>query len=71
MDAYKQEFIEFMVRSGVLCFGEFTTKSSTPTDLENTNSQSPSTNPQKLLRDGQLYIYHNGSAYNVMGVIVE
>ena len=27
MDAYKQEFIEFMVRSGVLCFGEFTTKS--------------------------------------------
>lgn len=27
MQAYKQEFIEFMVRSGVLTFGDFTTKS--------------------------------------------
>ena len=27
METYKQEFIEFMVRSGVLTFGEFTTKS--------------------------------------------
>ncbi|MBD3244195.1 MAG: orotate phosphoribosyltransferase [Chitinivibrionales bacterium] len=27
MQAYKQEFIELMVRSGVLLFGEFTTKS--------------------------------------------
>lgn len=27
MEAYKQEFIELMVRSGVLLFGEFTTKS--------------------------------------------
>ena len=27
MEAYKQEFIEFMVRSGVLTFGDFTTKS--------------------------------------------
>jgi orotate phosphoribosyltransferase len=27
MEAYKQEFIEFMVRSGVLTFGDFVTKS--------------------------------------------
>jgi len=27
MEMYKQEFIEFMVRSGVLMFGDFTTKS--------------------------------------------
>lgn len=27
MDKYKQEFIEFMVRAGVLTFGDFTTKS--------------------------------------------
>ena len=27
MEAYKQEFIEFMVDSGVLCFGDFTLKS--------------------------------------------
>ena len=27
MEAYKQRFIEFMVRSGVLTFGDFTTKS--------------------------------------------
>jgi orotate phosphoribosyltransferase len=27
MEAYKQEFIEFMVQSGVLTFGDFTTKS--------------------------------------------
>lgn len=27
MDVYKQEFIEFMVRAGVLTFGDFTTKS--------------------------------------------
>ena len=51
--------------------GEFTTKSNTPTDIENTNSQSPSTNPQKLLRDGQLYIYHNGSTYTIMGAEIQ
>ena len=51
--------------------GEFTTKSNTPTGLENTNSQSPSTNPQKLLRDGQLYIYHNGSTYTIMGAEIQ
>ena len=27
METYKREFIEFMVRSGVLTFGDFTTKS--------------------------------------------
>ena len=51
--------------------GEFTTKSNTPTDLENTNSQSPSTNPRKLLRDNQLLILHNGKTYNVMGAEIQ
>ena len=49
--------------------GEFTTHHAT--SVENTNSQSPTIDCQKIIRDGQLYIYHNGSTYNVMGVIVE
>ena len=47
--------------------GEFTTKSNTPTDLENNDIQYPISDTRKLLRDGQLYIYHNGSAYTIMG----
>ena len=45
--------------------GEFTTQ--TATSVENTHSQSPMTTVHKFLRDGQLYIYHNGSAYTIMG----
>ena len=45
--------------------GEFTTHHAT--SVENTNSQSPMTTVHKFLRDGQLYIYHNGSAYTIMG----
>ena len=47
--------------------GEFTTKSNTPTDLDNNDIQYPISDTQKLLRDNQLYIYHNGSAYTIMG----
>ena len=49
--------------------GEFTTESTTP--IENIHSQSPMTNCQKLLRNGQLLILLDGKTYNVMGVIVE
>ena len=45
--------------------GEFTTHNAT--SVENTHSQSPMTTVHKFLRDGQLYIYHNGSAYTIMG----
>ena len=43
--------------------GEFTTESITAVDDITTNDK----NTQKLLRDNQLYIYHNGSAYTIMG----
>ena len=43
--------------------GEFTTESMTAVDDITTNDK----NTQKLLRDNQLYIYHNGSAYTIMG----
>ena len=49
--------------------GEFTTESTTA--VENTHSQSPIINCQKIIRDGQLYIYHNDKTYNTVGQIVE
>ena len=51
--------------------GEFTTKSNTPTDLENNDIQYPISDTRKLLRDGQLYIYHNGSTYTIMGLEIQ
>ena len=39
----------------------------TPTSVENTHSQSPTSDCQKILYDQQLYIYHNGSVYTIMG----
>ena len=51
--------------------GEFTTKSNTPTDLENNDIQYPISDTRKLLRDGQLYIYHNGSTYTIMGAEIQ
>ena len=51
--------------------GEFTTKSNTPTDLENTDIQYPISDTRKLLRDNQLYIYHNGSTYTIMGAEIQ
>ena len=46
--------------------GEFTTESMTA--VENTHSQSPMTNCQKLLRKGQLIILRDGLEYNAVGV---
>ncbi len=56
----------FVISENVMLSAEF--------EIEKTaveNISSPTTNCQKIIRDGQLYIYHNGSTYNVMGVIVE
>ena len=51
--------------------GEFTTKSNTPTDLENNDIQCPISDTRKLLRDNQLLILHNGKTYNVMGAEIQ
>ena len=45
--------------------GEFTTESMTA--VENTHSQSPMTNCQKLLRKGQLIILRDGVEYDALG----
>lgn len=42
-----------------------------PTAVENAHSQSPMTNCQKIIRDGQLLILRDGKTYNAMGVLVE
>ena len=42
-----------------------------PTSVENTHSPSPIADYQKLLRNGQLLIIHNGKTYNVLGIAVE
>ena len=47
--------------------GEFTTYSNTPSDLENLDTQSPKTDCQKLLRDGQLFILKDNKVYTIMG----
>ena len=58
MEQYKQEFIEFMVDSDVLRFGEFTLKSGRKSPFFmnfHTRHQLPPTNHQKKL--GFLAIY--------------
>ena len=45
--------------------GEFTTMGGTTTDMD--NIQSPMTNCQKILRNGQLLIIRDGVEYNAMG----
>ncbi len=56
----------FVISENIMLSAEFTIEQ---TAVENISS--PTTNCQKIIRDRQLYIYHNGSTYNVMGVIVE
>ena len=48
--------------------GKFTTQSATA--LDNTHSQSPITNCQKVLRNGQLIIIRDGKVYNAQGAVV-
>ena len=38
-----------------------------PTYVENTNTQSPTSNCQKIIRNGQLLILRDGKTYNIMG----
>ena len=45
--------------------GEFTTEALTA--VENTHSQSPTTNCQKIIRNGQLLILRDGVEYTIMG----
>ena len=42
-----------------------------PTSIENTHSPSSITNTQKLLRNGQLIILHDGKTYTVMGAEIQ
>ncbi len=37
------------------------------TDVEHTSTASPTPGSQKILRDGQIYIYQNGEIYTIMG----
>lgn len=37
------------------------------TDVEHTSTASPTTDSQKILRNGQIYIYQNGEIYTIMG----
>lgn len=37
------------------------------TDVEHTSTASPTPGSQKVLRDGQIYIYQNGEIYTIMG----
>ena len=48
--------------------GKFTTESLTA--VENTHSQSPMTNCQKIFRNGQLIILRDGVEYNAQGVVM-
>ncbi len=42
-----------------------------PTSVENTYSPLPMTNCQKIIRNEQLLILHEGKTYNVLGIVVE
>ena len=42
-----------------------------PTYVENTNTQSPMTNCQKIIRNGQLLILRDGKTYTVMGAEIK
>ena len=46
--------------------GEFTTQSSTPTGI-NESDNTPAGKVEKLLRDGQVLILRNGVTYDMMG----
>ena len=55
MEQYKQEFIEFMVRSNVLRFGEFVTKSGRQTPFFiNTGNYTTGEQLEKLGADGTI-----------------
>ena len=51
--------------------GEFTTQRNTPTDVENTDAQYPTSDIQKIMHNGQLLILRDGKTYNVMGAEIQ
>ena len=42
-----------------------------PTTVENTNSQSPTSNCQKILREDHIYILRDGKIYTIMGAEIK
>ena len=44
---------------------------STPTTIDNTSTDRDMTTPQKVLRNGQVYILRNGKTYTLTGIQVE
>ena len=59
----------FVISENMTLSAEF--ESVIPSSVENTHTQSPMTNCQKIIHDNQLLILRDGKTYNVMGVIVE
>ena len=55
----------FVISENIMLSAEFTIEQ---TAVENITTNE---NIQKILRDGQLYIYHNDKTYNTVGQIVE
>ena len=51
--------------------GEFTTQRNTPTDIGNTDTQYPTSDIQKIMHNGQLFILRDGKTYNIMGAEVK
>ena len=47
--------------------GEFTTQRNTPTDVENTDAQYPTSDIQKIMHNGQLLILRDGKTYTITG----
>ena len=59
----------FVISDNVTLSAEF--EAVIPSSLENTNSQSPMSHYQKIIRDGQLLILRDGKTYNVMGAEIQ
>ena len=59
----------FVISDNVTLSAEF--EAVIPSSLEHTNSQSPISNYQKIIRDGQLLILRDGKTYNVMGAEIQ
>ena len=57
----------FVVEEDITLEAQFTST----TALENTHSQSPTTNCQKIIRNNQLLILRDDKTYNIVGQIVE
>ena len=59
----------FVISDNVTLSAEF--EAVIPSSLENTNSQSPMSHYQKIIRDGQLLILRDSKTYNVMGAEIQ